>query len=113
MTTANDSGLWYGAPGALNLIAREGDAVPTLNATFNAMSNIRANVLGQLVFTSTMLSSDAALNAKTALMAYDPVGGLFPIIYTGEQIEVAGRLQNRFWLLAHCQQQQRRSQSCI
>jgi len=88
-TAANDSGLWYGAPGALELIAREGDAVPTLNASFNSISNIRANLLGQLVFTSSLISGDSALNANTALMAYDPVAGLFPLIYTGEQIEVS------------------------
>lgn len=84
----NDSGLWYGAPGALSLIAREGAAVPTLNATFNSIANPRANVLGQLVFTSSMLSGDAALNGRTALMAFDPIAGLFPLMYTGEQIEV-------------------------
>lgn len=87
--TTTDSGLWYGAPGALNLVAREGDAVPLLNATFNAISNVRANVLGQLLFTSSLLSGDSALNGKTALMAYDPGLGMFPLMYTGEQIEVA------------------------
>jgi len=89
VTTANDSGLWYGAPGALNLIAREGGVVPTLNATFNFISNIRSNDIGQLVFTSSMLSVDTNLNAKTVLMAYDPTLGMFPLIYTGEQIEVS------------------------
>jgi hypothetical protein len=91
VVSTNDSGIWYGAPGALDLILREGDAVPTLNATFGnaAFAVPRTNALGQLAVTVSMLSADPNLNNKTGLFAYDPGLGLFPIAYAGEQIEVA------------------------
>lgn len=90
-TTADDTGIWYGAPGDLRLIAREGSAVPTLNATFSSLGALdpRTNALGQLVFSANMLSSDPALNNKTGLFAFDPALGLLPLAYVGEQIEVA------------------------
>ncbi|MEK6702787.1 MAG: choice-of-anchor tandem repeat NxxGxxAF-containing protein [Planctomycetota bacterium] len=90
-TTANDSGIWYGAPGLLELIAREGSAVPTLNATFSSLSAVpaRINALGQLVFISSMLSGDAALNNKQGVFAYDPILGLMPLAYAGMQLEVS------------------------
>ena len=90
-TSTNDSGIWYGPAGSLQMIAREGNAVPTLNATFGNMgtAGIRANGAGQLAFNVPMLSSDTNLNNKLVLMAYDPTAGLFPVIYTGEQIEIA------------------------
>jgi hypothetical protein len=92
VTAANDAGLWWGAPGGLALLAREGDAVPTLNAAFaNGIGTATSviNALDQIVFTSGMTSSDPNLNNKTVLMAYDPGLGLFPLAYAGEQIEVA------------------------
>jgi hypothetical protein len=88
---ANDTGIWYGAPGSLQLMAREGGAVPGLNATYGALGFAppRINVLGQMVFTSSMLSGDATLNNRTGLFAYDPALGMLTLAYTGQQIEIA------------------------
>ncbi|MBX3402871.1 MAG: hypothetical protein KF699_05590 [Phycisphaeraceae bacterium] len=91
ISAANDTGVWWGAPGALELLVREGDAVPTLNAAFGALGNVTPfiNAIDQVVFTCAMTSEDSVLNGKTALMAFDPVQGLFPIAYTSEMLEVA------------------------
>lgn len=92
ITAANDAGIWWGTPGALALLAREGDAIPSLNATFGnglATATTFINALDQIVFTNAMTSGDSALNGKTVLMAYDPGQGLFPIAYAGETLEVS------------------------
>lgn len=90
ITAANDSGIWLGGAGSFSLVVREGDAVPTLNATFGALGNVAlsVNALDQLVFTASMVSSDTNLNNKTALVGYSASSGVFPIAYAGESLEV-------------------------
>jgi hypothetical protein len=57
VTTANDAGIWAGAPGALQLVAREGDAAPgtggvfdLFNYQFEAYPVPVINAAGEVVF---------------------------------------------------------------
>lgn len=54
-TITSDSGLWFGAPGALQLIAREGDLDPGgTGTTMLGFSNAACNSAGDVIFRTTL-----------------------------------------------------------
>jgi hypothetical protein len=83
VTTANDSSIWFGTPGNLTLLAREGDTVPGMAPSTNGpwtFSQInqgtntpyltdRGTVLVQLTVTDTVVS-------RNLVFGYTPVLGL-------------------------------------
>ncbi|MCA9294241.1 MAG: hypothetical protein KDA20_10545 [Phycisphaerales bacterium] len=97
--TTNDDSLWYGQPGALQLVAREGDQAPGLDPGITLRNSARldsANALGTLLFDSriqgpgiTSGQNDACLWMGTpgsfdVLMRQgDPLPGGGPGIVTG------------------------------
>lgn len=57
ITASNDRALWFGAPGALALLAREGGPAPGMSANVNYSlfnSNVTLNAAGQSAFTATV-----------------------------------------------------------
>ena len=60
MTTQNNSGLWLGQPGQLQLIAREGDSAPGLPDDvrfwdFQEFAEVALNNPGQLAFMASVI----------------------------------------------------------
>lgn len=91
--TSNDSGMWAGTAGTLQLIAREGDAAPGtggavlgnwLGTTFSS------NNAGQIVFTSPLLGGDVVgTTNNSVLYGYTPGYGLTMITRKGDSFEVS------------------------
>jgi hypothetical protein len=83
VTTADDSSYWYGTPGNLMLLAREGDVVPGLAPSGNGpwrygpinagTGSPHLNGRGQVLFQNT-LSDGVAM--RNVLMSYDSILGI-------------------------------------
>lgn len=92
VTTANDSGIWTDAPGALTLVAREGDAAPgttagTVFGQFDANS-YTLNVLGQTAFLGRLTGADVTTANDVGIWATDQAGTLQLIAREGDPLEV-------------------------
>ncbi len=77
VTTANDTGLWVGAPGAVSLLAREGDQAPgqAAGVTFGAVFPTSAtpiNASGQAVFFSGLTGTGVTTANDTAIWRGSP-----------------------------------------
>jgi hypothetical protein len=86
-TTSNDSGIWAGAPGALQLVAREGDPAPGLPGEFlgNLMGqSMLFNEAGQVYFNTTPTGG----SGLSALYGWTPGVGLTLIVHGGDMVEV-------------------------
>lgn len=95
VTTANDSSAWYGRGGALQLIAREGDAVPTsvLAPTVNGpwiidqisggTNTPRLNGRGDVFIQVTVLDPVAS-TFKNVMFAWSPLFGLRLLLDAGD-----------------------------
>jgi hypothetical protein len=85
VTTANDSGVWTGTAGNLQLVLREGDVVPgTGGQTFGNTTgvNMHMNANGSLFISNTLSGNNPSL------WMWDPVLGLQRLILNGDSIEV-------------------------
>ncbi len=86
-TMANDTGLWTGIPGSLQLAVREGMVMPgTAGAVADHVGGgqVAFNDLGQLLFSVNLLGGTAG----SSLWAWDPVLGLQAIVLPGDMLEV-------------------------
>lgn len=89
----NDSGLWTGKPGALELIAREGDVAPGTGG-FRwgqlAGAGVASNASGQIIFRNTLTNpSNGAKHGS--VWSYDPLDGLRLLLFNdGQPIPVGG-----------------------
>lgn len=87
-TTADDSGLWFGQPGSLALVAREGATAPgSGGGTFGAIGGtfLAANDLGQIVFTTQLFPS-----TNPGIYAWSAGQGLIPIVLNSEVVDIGG-----------------------
>jgi len=92
-TITNDSGMWGGFAGALNLIIREGD--PALGTSGAMIDNLvglpyASNNSGHVVISVNLLGGDvtSGVNSKI-LYGYTPGSGLTAIARTGDSFEVS------------------------
>lgn len=75
VTTANDSSIWVGPPGALQLIAREGSQVPglpvgSLYGQFNSIEGI--NKAGHVIFETSMTGPNITVDNERAIFVGGP-----------------------------------------
>jgi hypothetical protein len=92
VTTANDSSVWFGTPGNLQMIAREGDPAPgTVGASLGSMisfGNFWLNDSNQVTFQADLVGGDVTGSADNHMMyVWSPGMGLTPIIRKNDQIE--------------------------
>lgn len=87
-TTANDIGLWAGAPGALQLVAREGSVMPgtggSLCGNFGGAVSI-SNDTNRVLFSTNLTGGG---NPGASWWTWSPATGLRALIKNGDQIEV-------------------------
>jgi hypothetical protein len=88
-TTANDTGVWAGLPGALSLVLREGDVVPGTGGSIAGNltgTSIAFNDQGQVLLNVGLTGGTIT---GTSLFAWDLAHGLVPVVLPGDQIEVS------------------------
>lgn len=93
VTTANDTALWIGQPGALEILAREGSPAPgTPGANFKALtfSEFSLNAVGDYCLTADVTGS---INQNEVLFA-GPSPGFTKVLREGELIGPRG---GEFW----------------
>lgn len=87
-TTANDTGIWAGFPGSLQLVVREGQTMPgtggSIASGFSGTS-CAFNDQGRVAFTTT-LSGGTVTGGSWWI--WDPVTGLKPLILANDIVEV-------------------------
>jgi hypothetical protein len=100
-TTANNSGIWCGTPGNLQLVVREGDILPGTVATemVGSINGAGDNGFGsrfammssggQIYFETDLINGDAAPGSSQAWMCWDANTGLHILARQGEQIQVS------------------------
>jgi len=88
-TSDDDTGLWTGIPGSLQLVLREGATMPSTGGSTAGNINggqVAFNDLGQLLFAVPLVGGGTPGNS---LWAYDPALGLVPIVLPGDALETA------------------------
>ncbi len=88
VTAANDTGMWAGTVGNLQLVMREGDIAPgggggvfdNINGLFMIM-----NPKGQIIFNVSIIGGS---NPGSSLYCWDPNTGLTPLGLAAEMLEV-------------------------
>lgn len=89
VTTENDSGAWVENAGLLQLIAREGDAAPGIDALFGETLEIYAmNAIGQTILESTLMGAMVTPANDHALWVHDQSGDLRLVLREGDTVEV-------------------------
>jgi hypothetical protein len=92
VNATNDSGIWAGTPGALTLVAREGDPAPgTDGAKFGSLSGLSmiSSDFG-IIFQSDLVGGDVVrITNKNAVYAWTPTKGTFLVARSGETMEFA------------------------
>ena len=92
ITAANDSAIWTGQPGALQVIVREGAPAPGAPAgfLFGDLSTVRPilNELGQLAFVADAQNA-AGTQTVSGLWLWDPGAGLMSVAMPGDVITLA------------------------
>lgn len=86
VTSANDTGIWTGLPGSLQLIAREGQVMPgTGGGTAGSMNGaaVYFNDAGQVLFNTTL---SGGTSPGTSLWLWDQAAGLRAIILVGDTV---------------------------
>ncbi len=100
VTTGSNSGIWLARHnGSTFLVAREGDQVPRLPAgvLYSGFDDPHLNVGTQLVFLARLRGTGVTTANNVALVATDrpapsasgPPGRLYPVLRTGDTLEVA------------------------
>ncbi|MBK6939067.1 MAG: hypothetical protein IPH13_02520 [Planctomycetes bacterium] len=85
--TTDDSGIWAGTPGNLQLVLREGDVAPgTGGGTFGQTTgfSMLMNNKGQLLITNTVVGGAG----NSCLFMWDPIVGVVPVIVFNDLLEV-------------------------
>ena len=88
VTDSDDTGIWAGTVGDLQLVVREGDVAPgTGGSTFGGTTgqSMLMNGKGQLLFNNTLVGGGSP---GSSLWSWDPVAGLAPALLSGDMIEV-------------------------
>jgi len=90
VAAANDTGIWAGTPGSLTLVLREGAAMPgtggSIAGNFSAAGAVYYNDLGQVLFNVSLAGGTVT---GTSLWAWDPIGGLYPMVLNGDQVQIS------------------------
>lgn len=86
----NNTGIWVGSAGNLELVVREGDPIP--GVPDREVGNLTGwtqwfNDLSQLVFTLPMRDPDTQIE-QTSLWTWSSEEGLRPALMSGDQIEI-------------------------
>jgi hypothetical protein len=83
VTAANDSSMWVGSAGNLQMIAREGDPVPGFPGYAYGPINTSPllNDRGQVAFPSSITNG----TAKTVLLGYTPTLGIVNLLDAGDE----------------------------
>jgi hypothetical protein len=92
-STANDTGIWTGVPGALQLILREGSVVPFTGGSSAGQlygQSLSFNDRGQILFTVSLSGGSVTGNA---LFAWDPTQGLMPVLLLGDHVQISAGVQ--------------------
>ncbi len=85
--SSDNTGVWAGAPGALQLVAQEGQAAPGAGgSTFGDTSSqaMRFNDAGQLLFHNNLVGG---ASSGSSLWSWDPACGLQAVILNGDSFE--------------------------
>lgn len=85
--TTNDSGIWAGMPGNLQLVLREGDVAPGAGGgTFGQTTgfSMLMNNKGQLLITNSVVGGAG----NSCLFMWDPIVGVVPVIVFNDLLEV-------------------------
>lgn len=92
-TIANDTGIWSGMPGALQLVVREGSVIAGTGGSVVGQlfgQALYSNDLGQILFSATITGGTIT---GLALLAWDPTLGILPILFPGDSIQVSTLVQ--------------------
>ena len=87
----NDTGIWTGTAGNLQLVAREGEPVPGMpGLEFGNLSgwSMHLDDLGQLLMSMPLFDPLTQLSAGHTLWSWDPESGLRLALQSGDQIEM-------------------------
>lgn len=85
--TTDDSGIWAGTPGNLQLVLREGDVAPgTGGAVFGQTTgwSMVMNNKGQLIVINSVVGGPA----NSCTFMWDPIVGLVPLLVFNDTLEV-------------------------
>ena len=93
ITSSNDTGLWTGNAGKLNLVARTGDHAPgTADGTvfsFPSSFDHALNNLGQVVFEGTVKGPGVDFSNDNGIWVYDPLKGTRLVAREGQTLQVS------------------------
>ena len=93
ITTANDSGVWAGAPGSLAKVFREGDVAPGAGTGTRfgdaSLLPLAFNDRGDVVFFSVLTGPSVTIENDNSLWFSDVTGNVSLIVRDGNSLEVA------------------------
>jgi hypothetical protein len=98
VTTANNTAFFFGVPGDLKMIAREGDPVPgagtdiVLGDLIQSLPQLTDN--GQLIFTAELRGAGTSSSPSDSVWLYDEYAGLRLLAFVGQETNF-GMLGNR------------------
>jgi hypothetical protein len=93
ITSANDEGIWYGQPGAMTLLARDGWAAPDLpGVVFSSVTGEGATVSenGWIVFTAYLTGSGVTPDVNNCAVFCGPPGDFRLVLRTGDPVPEIG-----------------------
>jgi MYXO-CTERM domain-containing protein len=92
VTSANNDAVFTGLPGAIRLLAREGDVAPGLSdgARFSFFEPPTINAAGQVAMLSFLQGPGLNFETNIALVAADTDGELFTIARAGAPLDLGG-----------------------
>jgi len=93
-TSANDSGIWTGLPGALTLVVREGQVMPGTGGSVAGAFSLTSSPTTTTTYFNDQsrclfnVSLTGGTTTGTSLWTWDPAFGLAPVVLNGDSIEV-------------------------
>jgi hypothetical protein len=89
---SSTSGIFVGAPGAINAVVLQGQLAPAGNGAtfsdFNPAPPGGLNALGQVVFSGTLTGTGVTSANNQGLYVASPGGGVVKVVRTGDMIDV-------------------------
>ena len=86
VTTANDTTIWAGTPGSLQLVCREGQVMPgTGGGTAGTLGTLSFNAQGRVLFLTTLAGGTVP---GASWWLWDPSTGLKPVILANDVITI-------------------------